>query len=489
CHPCSESTSTAPNVISPNGDIILEYAVMSSEKKHYWQVSSEQLMTGSPYFGAMLDSEKFLEGRLLAQQRQALIDGAADSSSRILSVSSLAKLPIVEIPCSAKSELCGVEAIQLFLKILCLDSSDTEAQDVFYDGLTAQSSSIVAKLIDISEWFNSTSPIQKALQTAQYRGGGKSKPGVSMKVFTLDMLKLKERRIREMIFISASIGLNDILKAMTHTLVLVGSRYWQQGPERPMTDGYLSWKYLPNGLEEEIYHRRQCVMNTLTDLQAHFLRAYGGLERDESNAKPNTPGVAFSSSIRNPELQCRNGLDNGAQCDIFHLGQMTRFFALRTKTIFLGSTLVDPNFNNEDSGEESPDQYNGPDEHGDSEEPQFAINQVIAGIKQYPDYQIDTNHVGCGIRRRILPILDGIEKFIADSRGLLGIQASLWELPETRMVSAWSGKGGPKDHTVEIRFAKITKIDIPSYGPLKHFTSPEDQARFMFTAAKYKWEA
>lgn len=210
-------------------------------------------MTGSPYFGAMLDSEKFMEGRLLAQQRQALIDGAVDSSSSNSGISSLTKLPIVEIPSSTKSELCGVEAIQLFLKILCLDSSDTEAQHVFYDGLTAQSSSVIAKLIDISEWFNSTSPVQKALQTAQYRGGGKSKPSVSMKVFTLDMLKLKERRIREMIFISASLDLNDILKAMTHTLILVGSRYWQQGPERPTSDGYLSWKYLPNGLEGMLY--------------------------------------------------------------------------------------------------------------------------------------------------------------------------------------------------------------------------------------------
>jgi hypothetical protein len=250
----SESTPTAPSVISPNGDIILQYATTSPETKHYWQVSSEQLMAGSPYFGAMLDSEKFMEGRLLAQQRQALIDGAPHSSSSNSGVSSLAKLPIVEIPCSTKLELCGVEAIQLFLKILCLDSSDTEAQHIFYDGLTAQSSSIIAKLIDISEWFNSTSPVYKALQTAQYRGGGKSKStGVSTKVFTFDMLKLKERRIREMIFISASLGLNDILKAMTHALILVGSRYWQQGPERPSSDGYLSWKYLPNGLEGMFY--------------------------------------------------------------------------------------------------------------------------------------------------------------------------------------------------------------------------------------------
>lgn len=228
-------------------------------------------------------------------------------------------------------------------------------------------------------------------------------------------------------------------------------------------------------------------MNTLTDLQAHFLRSYGGLERDEPGPKPMMLGASFSS--RNLELQCRNGLDNGTQCDIFHLGQMTRFFALRTKTVFLGSTLVDPHFGTEDSDEESTDGKNGSKEDGDPEEPQFAINRVIAGLKQYPDYQIDKNHVGCGIRRRILPILDGIEKFIADSRGLLGIQASLWESPESRMLSAWSGKRVPKDHTVEIRFAKITKIDIPSSGPLKQFISPEDQARFMFTAAKYKWEA
>lgn len=241
-----ESTASAPIVISPDGDIILEYTALSSEKKHYWQVSSKLIMAGSPYFGVMLHSDKFMEGRLLAQQRQALMDSVGLNSQE---VSSLAKLPIVKIPESTKSELCGVEAIQLFLKILCSDCLDTEAQYVFYNDLASQTSSLVSKVIDIAEWFNSTHPVRKALQAAKYRGGGKWKLGVSMKVFTLDMLKLKERRIREMIFISAFIGLDDILKAMTHTMIIVGSKFWQQGLERPTDEEYPSWKYLPNGLE------------------------------------------------------------------------------------------------------------------------------------------------------------------------------------------------------------------------------------------------
>lgn len=248
-----ESTSSAPIVISSNGDIILEYTVLSSGKKHYWQVLNERLMIESPYFSAMLDSDKFMEGRLLAQQRQALVDRAAsrplggskDGGEGLLP----GELPIVKIPGSTKLDLCGVEAMQLFLRILCLDFSDTEAQRIFYDVLAALSPSIIVKVIDIAEWFNSTSPVQKALKIAQYRGGGKPKTGASTKVFTLDMLKLKERRIREMILVSSFMGLHDILKAKTHSLIIIGSKYWQHGVERPMTEEYLSWRYLPSGLE------------------------------------------------------------------------------------------------------------------------------------------------------------------------------------------------------------------------------------------------
>ncbi|KAJ5089283.1 hypothetical protein N7532_007967 [Penicillium argentinense] len=486
------STPTSPIVISPNGDIILEYIAMSSEKSHYWQVSSEQLISGSPYFGAMLDSNKFMEGRLLAQQRRALTEGAnlntRDTLADKIDSASLATLPIVKIPSSPKSELCGIEAIQLFLKILCLDILDPEAKSAFHNDLAVLPPSLVAKLIDISEWFNSIKPVRRVLQEANYRGGVKWKPAVSTKVFNLDMLKMKERRVREMIVISAFIGLKDILKAMTHTLIIIGSKFWQQGLERPKTEEYSNWKYLPDGLEEELYHRRQRVLNTLTDLQAHFLRSYGGLERDESDRKPNTIGP--TTSYRPPELQCRNGLANGMQCDVFHLGQMLRFFALRTKTVFLGSTLIDPDFSIEESDPDEPLEQNTSGKAAvSSDEPQFAINQVIAGLKQYPDYQVDHNHVGCGIRRRLLPILDGIEKFIADNRGLLGVQASLWESLETRALSAWSGRGAPKNHTIEIRFSKITRIVTPSGARTDQFSSQEDQARLMFTAAKYKWEA
>lgn len=249
-----DSTPAAPIVISASGDIVLEYTAISSGNSHYWQVSSKLLMLGSPYFGAMLDSDKFMEGRLLAQQRQALVDrmasGAVNSSPGDIQDPMPAMLPIVKIPVSAKSELCGVEAIQIFLKILCFGFSETEeVQDAFHHDLRAQSSVLISKVIDLAEWFNSTKPIRTTLRAAQYRGGIKSKSSASVKVFTLDMLKLKERRIREMILISAFLGLDDILKAMTHTLIILGSKHWRHGLERPMIEEYPNWKYLSNGLE------------------------------------------------------------------------------------------------------------------------------------------------------------------------------------------------------------------------------------------------
>ena len=280
---------------------------------------------------------------------------------------------------------------------------------------------------------------------------------------------------------------------------------------------------------EELYYRRQCVLNTIADLQAYFLRAYGAMEEDPDHFKPTTAvAVTTVPSIRQQprQFQCRWAFGNSSACDAFHLGQIIRFFSLRTKTVFLGSTLIDPDFHLEpdaDSvlGDEDADgQRHDREDHERNARVAGASSSdlcsLVASLKQCPDYQIDPNHNGCGVRRRLLPALDCIERFVGDGRGLLGIILQLTSathphlnarspLPSTNRWWTWTNRSLRKAQSVDIRFSKIVAIHFdPGFSssslpqqraasstaePLRSSRYPEEDARLFFTAKKRNWEA
>jgi hypothetical protein len=287
-------------------------------------------------------------------------------------------------------------------------------------------------------------------------------------------------------------------------------------------------------------------MNTITDLQAHFLRAYGALEDDAQRIRPqpkhNMLMTAVSSNTR--PFQCRWGFDNSKACDSFHLGEMVRFFTMRSKTIFLGSTLIDPGYENgsDEDWEDDDDDGEGGDNYvqksfGDEKSHPSGevvdrtasvastdILSITSSLRQIPDYQIDTNHTGCGIRRRLLPVLDCIDGFVGHRRALIGLtDVTMWK-SSTRSsqrktnLDSWRSSGLSRADEVDIRGAKIVGIrksrrrpyiDIintskPSAAALDKngtavapsTTSPvnviqqqREEARFFFTAKKRNWES
>lgn len=286
-------------------------------------------------------------------------------------------------------------------------------------------------------------------------------------------------------------------------------------------------------------------MNTITDLQAHFLRVYGALEDDAERNRPhpkhNMLMTAVSSNVR--PFQCRWGFDNSKACDSFHLGEMVRFFTMRSKTIFLGSTLIDPGYDNGSDEEEDDNDHNGEGEEnhviktfGDEKKhPHYEADQaesvastdilsITSSLRQIPDYQIDNNHTGCGIRRRLLPVLDCIDGFIGHRRALIGLtDVNMWK-SSTRAtqiktnLDSWRSSGLSRAEEVDIRGAKIvgirksrprSYIDIintskpaataldengstvaPSTtSPVNVIRQQREEARLFFTAKKRNWES
>lgn len=492
------------HVISPGGDLILEYKDdASSAEPVCWKVASAALVNKSPYFSALLDPQKFSEGRIFAQQKHDIVNGNDPESVNDQDPGNKFNLPRIRIPSLLVIKMCGSEALGVLLRALCLDTMTEAAAEVFKNSLRTETPSVVAKFIQIADAFNSPAVAFDILKN-EYSFGKKVNTRVFPR-FDSALLKMKEDRIRQIIMISMFVKEYVISRTMMHTLLLIGSKFWTNGIEIPNGE-YLRWRYLPNGVEgtlehvsgmqafltnfyfsriEELYDRRQYIMHTITDLQAHFLRVYGALE-DTRDPKPAPAtvrpslGLAFSTSTPAPnrDFQCRAGLDNASQCDLFQLGQMTRFFAMRAKTMFLGSNILDPDFGLDSENESDGDE----NERGLSTPPSDIIS-IITSLKQFPDYQIDQNHGSCGVRRRLLPIIPCIEKYLLDPLAFLGIEFDRWSVQPNDQ--RWKKRG--KRHKVDIRFDRIVKVEFPETRDQAVSTS--DSAALLFTAKKRNWEA
>lgn len=247
--PSDTSSLSSPIIASPSGDVILKYTKPSSGESYYWKVDSRMLKKNSPYFQVVLDPTKtFIEGQLLAQQ---LAETSGSNS-----------LPILTLPATQHTELYGVEALELFLQILCSESlaSDDEEEGletVFSFNLKAQPLSLIARLVEFADYYNSSRHVAHTLNRLNYTVSKTSArldytPGSLGKSrlhrFSEKSLNMSEDRIRQACFVANFLGQEDIAQIMTHTLVVAGSRRWFHSPEMPESP-YLRWQHLANGVE------------------------------------------------------------------------------------------------------------------------------------------------------------------------------------------------------------------------------------------------
>ena len=116
---------------------------------------------------------------------------------------------------------------------------------------------------------------------------------------------------------------------------------------------------------DELIYRRQCVLDTLNSIQKHFIALY-------TSRKP----------------QCRLGYGSSPNCDSYQLGEIIRFFSRK------GLLRIESSF--ADIREEDIKSYSG------------SVEDIVAKLRECTSYQIDAYHQHCGLRTRLLPILDSI---------------------------------------------------------------------------------
>lgn len=246
------------------------------------------------------------------------------------------------------------------------------------------------------------------------------------------MTRGTEEALRQKILVAWVLDLPARFQAATREIIMNGSRRWgvfdssyppysytyegelqEAGDDEEEDDAI--WWYLPDGLEEELQHRRACVLNTVGSLQQHFLALY----------------ASRGSGAGTGGRQCKLGYDSSAACDSYQLGEMVKFLThkgLLSLIDFSPRSLINPN----------PNPGSGGTAGIGSAGPLVSVEAVLAALRQCPAYQVDKHHSNCGLRARLLPLLDFVQGLL--SAGSVPLARAAWA--RDRGAVAWLARGG-----------------------------------------------
>lgn len=417
-----DETAPALEEIAPNGDLVLIVqhdlhpvaAAATSPTSNgtattsecTYVVRCEALRHASPYFRMLLDPHKFGEGKMVAEKHRQMADKDERAARRSLdgihqtdgrqSLSSRHKSNGHDFP-EGKNSTNGQHSLEDLPMITIKDIGRTSSVKTIrglmgdflrvlhgLDPLASQPAPPlvnIANLCVVADRFDALEALRayfKSKRTLQLLDG---------KTPSLATKSLSEEKTRQRLFVG--LMLHDPYWVWHASL-----RLMHQGwIDRLSPDTASQWWDLPSGIEEELLFRRECILETFQSVQSYFLDLYCSRER-----------------------QCKLGYDSSGECDIFQLGQMVRFLR-KINSLELAGTLLPVVSDAEDELQAAYD--------GD-------VANIIDSMRQCPEYQIDKNHHHCGLRTRLMPILDLIEYSLTE----VAVCLTCWT--ECRSDYAWS---------------------------------------------------
>ncbi|KAI1456199.1 hypothetical protein F4805DRAFT_468256 [Annulohypoxylon moriforme] len=301
--------------------------------------------------------------------------------------------------------------------------------------------SFVTTLAVLADRFDCAPAVSKCLV-----GGLKFKWPVTNRKPLRDEVSVMSRNnediLRQKILVSWLLGQPARLQAATKEIIMNGSCRWSPFAADDEASS-ATWWYLQDGLEQELQYRRQCILNTIASVQRHFIKLYTSRTR-----------------------QCKLGYDSSAACDSYQLGEIIKF--LTNKNLMF---LVDFSPGSLDSIADTS---------------LLQIETVISTLRQCPSYQIDKNHTNCGLRTRILSILDFIHGLL--SANSIPINRNLWKT--NRQSVAWlPPEGEGKTSTEEKPFRFTRSLAGDQRFRFENALGAEKFARDVFTASSWDWTA
>ncbi|KAI0809535.1 hypothetical protein GGR55DRAFT_689306 [Xylaria sp. FL0064] len=228
------------------------------------------------------------------------------------------------------------------------------------------------------------------------------------------MSRANENILRQKILVSWLLNQPGKFQAATRELIMNGSCQWSSFGEEEDESTSATWWYLQDGLEQELQYRRNSVLNTLASVPRHFLSLY-----------------TSSRSAR----QCKLGYDSSVACDSYQLGEMFKF--LLNKGLLFPTDFSPASIDALMGVAASNKNSNKNNNSSNTALHMLPVDHILATLRQCPAYQIDKNHTNCGLRTRLLPILDFIQALLSANSIL--VSRAAWK--NDRGAHAWMPTG------------------------------------------------
>ncbi|KAL2134050.1 hypothetical protein VTI74DRAFT_1106 [Chaetomium olivicolor] len=409
--------------------------VYKAELQVRYRVHLAALKSNSKYFDNLLSDTRFAEARSIeASFKQLSLKNVKPSEA------DAADLPVVKIhEDDEATRSAGQEsAFEDLLRILHRKQSTSKAVTMQY----------LAVLAVLADRFDCTAIVSRYLNALKYRW-----PATQTRLSRDDgpaLTKAAEESLRQKILVSWLLDQPLKMHTATRELIMYGSRRWSASfDEEDVGAGFsAAWWDLPDGLEAELHNRRVAILATLASVQRHFLQLY---------------------TSRNTR-QCKLGYDSSTSCDSYQLGEMVKF--LVAKDLLFLADFTSSSSHTLDSFQKD---YATVD-----------IGHILAALKQCPSYQIDKNHTHCGLRTRILPILEYIQAML--SANVVSISRAVWAKDRER--ASWfvgeDGDGRADEQKKRVfRFTRGMATDqrLRYEGAM----AADRMARELFTAGEWDW--
>ncbi|KAK4239055.1 hypothetical protein C8A03DRAFT_32911 [Achaetomium macrosporum] len=390
-----------------------------------YRVKLAVLKQGSKYFDNLLSDTRFAEARSIEagfQQLSLRNVGPSDADAT--------DLPVVKIhEDDEATRSAGQHSVfEDMLRILHRKQPNTSGT------VTMQYLAVLAVLADRFDCISivSKSQVLKCNWPATRTSTSRDGPALT---------QAAEETLRQKILVSWLLDQPLKMQVTTRELIMYGSRRWSASfDEEDEANVAAAWWDLPDDLERELHYRRECILNTIASVQRHFVQLYTSRTR-----------------------QCKLGYDSSASCDSYQLGEMVKFLANRD-LLFLADFSSLPT--------ESTRDYATVD-----------IGHILATLKQCPSYQIDKYHTNCGLRTRVLPIIEYIQAMLSSS--IVSISRRAWS--RDRRATAWYQQEEADDRA-EPRVFRFTR-SMATEQRLRYEGAMglDNAAKALFTADRWDW--
>lgn len=425
-----EALKAARKATKPRSGQNLAQPSFKSTVRIGYRVRLSALKEHSNYFRNLLGDTRFKEATLIADKFAALsLQNVKPSEA---AVGDLPFVKITEDDEATKS--AGQETVFAdLLKILHGKGVDTKPLTMQY----------LATLTVLADRFDCTASVSKALGgTLRFKWPVTLKP-LPKEDSGPTLSKAAEETLRQKVLVAWLLSQPGKMQLATRELVMYGSRKWTSASDEDVEESAASWWDLPDGLERELQFRRDCILNAIASAPRHFLQIYTSRQR---------------------KRQCQLGYDSSSSCDSYQLGEMVRFLVSRNLLF-----LVDFSTHSLDNIRDYAD---------------IDILHILGVLKQCPSYQIDKNHTNCGLRTRVVPILDFIQVML--SSDVISISSARWRT--SREATSWLPSENDDDKKKEEAVFRFTR-SMTGDGRLRFEDAlgADRMAKRLFTADRWDW--